>query len=459
MKAAVAGDDPTGSYIWPLCPKEQIAADGPMILASGEGTRVTDIAGVEYLDLTSGITRVSALGHGNEAVVRAVTEQVRRLHYGGQVDFQADVVFELAAKLADLTPGDLGATYFTEGGTGANESACKLARHYQRESGRKPRAYKVISRWNGYHGAMGTSAAASDWLGVRHPAEPGTPGVSFVPGPTCYRSPLGEQGVPDVALYLDLLEQQILHEGPELVAAFIAEPIMQADGVQIPPPEYFPAVREICSRYDVLLIADEVITGFGRTGEWFAVNHWAVEPDMLTMAKALTAGYMPLGAVTVREQIWAALAAFPDVHTFGGHPVAAAAAIAAIDVYERKELIDRARDSGAYLLDMLRELEQHEMVGEVRGLGLWAAVDFTADPQTRAALDWQAVRSVVLRARARGLIVGQNGSAIELAPRLDVPRGELEQGVELLGDAIRETFNALGSKPLTAQRANRAVEI
>ena len=233
---------------------------------------------------------------------------------------------------------------------------------------------------------------------------------------------------------------------------------MQADGVQIPPPEYLPAVREICSRYDVLLIADEVITGFGRTGEWFAVNHWQVEPDMVTMAKALTAGYMPLGAVTVREDIWEALPAFPDVHTFGGHPVAAAAALAAIDVYERERLIDRARDTGAQLLDMLRGLEQHEIVGEVRGLGLWAAVDFTADPGTRAALDWRTVRSVVLRARARGLIVGQNGSAIELAPRLDVPLDELEQGVELLGQAIGEIASEL-DKPLAALSANRAVGI
>ena len=182
ISARPAGDDLTGPYIWPLHPKDQIATDGPVILASGEGSRVTDITGASYLDLTSGITRASALGHGNEAVVEAVAEQVRRLHYAGQVEFQADVVFSLAAKLADLTPGELGATYFTESGTGANEAAFKLARLYHHESGRKPRAYKVISRWNGYHGAVGTPMAASDWLGVRLPAEPGTPGVSFVLG-------------------------------------------------------------------------------------------------------------------------------------------------------------------------------------------------------------------------------------------------------------------------------------
>ena len=430
-----------------------------MILTSGEGSRVTDIDGAEYLDLTSGITRASALGHGNEVLVEAVAAQVRKLHYAGQVDFQADVVFELAAKLAEITPGALGATYFTEGGTGANEAAFKLARLYQRESGGKPRAYKIISRWNGYHGAVGTPMAASDWLGVRHPAEPGTPGVSLVPGPTCYRSPLQAEGLPAVPLYLHLLEQQILHEGPELVAAFIAEPIMQADGVQIPPPEYLPGVSEICSRYGVLLIADEVITGFGRTGEWFAINHWDVEPDMVTMAKALTAGYMPLGAVTVREDIWAALPAFPDVRTFGGHPVAASAALAAIDVYEREDLVGRARESGTFLLERLRHLERHEIVGEVRGMGLWVAIDFTSDAATRAPLDWGAVRSIVLRARELGLIVGQNGGAIELAPRLDVPSAELEEGVALLDEAVLQAASQLTDRPAAARRDNRAVQI
>ncbi len=425
----------TAPYIWPLSSKEQIAADGPVILSKGDGSRVTDVSGKTYLDLSSGITRASALGHGNRAIANAVHEQLRKLHYAGTAEYQADVVFRLARKLADLTPGALGASYFTESGTAANEAAFKLARHYQRATG-KPRAYKVISRWNAYHGAIGTPMAASDWLGVRPPSEPGTPGVSLVPGPTQYRSPFGLGEMPDASLYLDLLEQQIVRQGPELVAAFIAEPVMQANGVQVPPADYFPGVRELCTRYDVLFIADEVITGFGRTGAWFAIEHWGVEPDMITMAKALTAGYMPLGAVTVREDIWDALEVFPDVHTFGGHPAAAVAALTAIRVYEREGLIDRARESGEDLLELMRRLERHEIVGEVRGLGLWTAVDFTADPQTRAPLPREAVRRIVVKARENGLIVTQNGGAIEFAPRLDVPPEELEEGVELLDDAI-----------------------
>ena len=213
---------------------------------------------------------------------------------------------------------------------------------------------------------------------------------------------------------------------------------MQANGVQVPPADYFPGVRELCTRYDVLFIADEVITGFGRSGAWFAIEHWDVEPDMITMAKALTAGYMPLGAVTVREDIWDALEVFPDVHTFGGHPAAAVAALTAIHVYEREGLIDRARESGEDLLELMRRLERHEIVGEVRRLGLWTAVDFTADRKTRAPLPRAAVRRIVVNARENGLIVTQNGGAIEFAPRLDVPLEELEEGVELLDDAIED---------------------
>jgi adenosylmethionine-8-amino-7-oxononanoate aminotransferase len=407
-----------------------------MVLAEGKGSRVTDAAGKSYLDLSSGITRASSLGYGNEEIVAAVSEQLRRLHYAGTAEYQADVVFELAEKLAELTPGALGPSYFTESGTAANEAAFKLARFYQQATG-KPRAYKVISRWNAYHGAIGTPMAVSDWLGVRLPADPGVPGVSFVPGPTCYRAPSGVGEPPLTSYYIDLLEQQILHEDPDLVAAIIAEPVMQANGVQIPPADYFPAVRALCDQHGIVFIADEVICGFGRTGKWFGIEHWGVEPDMITMAKALTAGYMPLGAAIVKQEIWDALEVFPDVHTFGGHAAAGAAALAAIGIYEREGLIERARGVGEQMLGHLRRLEEHEIVGEVRGIGMWAAIDFTSDPATRAPLDIDQVRRIVLRARELGLIVTQNGGAIELAPRLDVPVEELEEGVGILDQSIR----------------------
>jgi adenosylmethionine-8-amino-7-oxononanoate aminotransferase len=434
-------DDLAKPYIWPLFSKAEIAASGPMILSSGAGSRVTDVSGRTYLDLSGAISRASSLGYGNETIAEAVYRQLLRLHYAGQGEFQADVVFELAHKLKALTPGDLGATYVTESGTAANEAAFKLARLYHRAVGRKPRAYKVISRWNSYHGAIGGPMAASDWLGVRLPAEPGSTGFSFIPAPTRYRSQLGPQYSVDASLYVDLLEQQILHEGPELVAAFIAEPVMQANGVQIPPDDYFPRVREICDAYDVLFIADEIVTGFGRTGRWFAISHWGVQPDLMTLAKAMTAGYVPLGAVVAREKIWDALSVFPDVHTFGGHPAGVAAALAAIELYEREGLIERARASGLHLLQRLSLLADQELVGDVRGLGMWAAVEFTADKQQRRPLPLDTVRRVVLRARELGLIVCANGAAVELAPRLDMPLSEIDDGVELLKQAIEDVQN------------------
>ena len=235
----MAGVSATDRYIWPLVPKERIAAEGPMVLAEGRARGSPTPAGKSYLELSSGITRASSLGYGNEEIAAAVRDQLRKLHYAGTAEYQADVVFELAEKLAELTPGALGPSYFTESGTAANEAAFKLARFYQQATG-KPRAYKVISRWNAYHGAIGTPMAVSDWLGVRLPADPGVPGVSFVPGPTCYRAPSGVGEPPVTAYYLDALEQQILHEGPELVAAVIAEPVMQANGVQVPPAGLLP---------------------------------------------------------------------------------------------------------------------------------------------------------------------------------------------------------------------------
>ena len=370
----------TNSYIWPLIAKDVVERDGPVILARGEGSHVFDVDGKEYVDLSSGLTRAAALGYGHPDLTAAVSRQLSTLHYAGTVDFQADVVLSLAERLVEVTPGRLSATTFTTSGTEANESAFKLAQLYHRAIGRKPHAYKVIARWGAYHGAVGRPMAASDWLGVRGPSEPVSPAVTRAPAPLSFRPPLGGSVEEWNAMTPDLLEHHILHEGPELVSAVIAEPLMQCNGVQIPPDDYFPRLREICNRHDVLLIADEVITGFGRTGKWFAVQHWDVEPDIMTAGKALTGGYAPLGFATVRGDIWDAISGFPDVHTFGGHPLGAAAAHAVIDVYERDSIVEQARETGDYLLASLHQrFGASRIVGQVRGLGMWAAVDFATE--------------------------------------------------------------------------------
>jgi putrescine---pyruvate transaminase len=427
-------------YIWPLISKEQLAKDGPMIFSEGEGFTLTDVDGNSYLDVTSSWTRASSLGYGNEEIARAVYDQLVELHYAGTVAHQVDTTIELAAKLSDLAPGRLATTFFVSGsGSEANEAAFKLARQYHHVRGTKPRAYKIISRWNGYHGAAGGAQAANDWLGTRSPSEPAVPpGFSHIPAPTCYRCPFGMEYPSCNMLCADYLEHQIQHEDPDLVAAFIAEPVMQANGAQPAPPEYFPRIREICSKYEVLFIADEVITGFGRTGEWFAMNHWEVEPDLMTMAKSMTAGYIPLGGVMARKDIWEELPGFPHVHTYNGHPAATAASLAAINIYERENLIDRAKEMGAYLLESLKRLETLPIVGQVRGLGMWVAVDFTSDKTTKAAFTDDTVRAIALRARELGLIVGPNGTAIEMAPALNIARSQLDDAVSILERAIHD---------------------
>jgi adenosylmethionine-8-amino-7-oxononanoate aminotransferase len=425
-------------YIWPQLSRSEVDEGVPQLLAEGDGVRVKTVEGDEYLDLMSTVSRASSLGYGEERIASAVYEQLQRLHYGGTAHSQADVTIELAERIAELAPGSLKATVFVGSGSEANEAAFKLARFYHQAKGQKPRAYKVISRWNDYHGAAGGATAASDWLGVRRPVEPGVPGFSHIPSPNSYRCPFGIDPADYGVMCADYLEQQIIHEGPELVSAFILEPIAQADGVMLPPPGYLQRVREICTRYDVIFIADEVITGFGRTGEWFSVDHWDIEPDIMTMAKALTAGYVPLGATIASAEIQDAIDSYPDIHTYGGHPAAAAAALTAISIYESEGLLQRAAEEGAHALETLRELEDLDAVGQVRGLGLWAAVDFTSDPETREPLPPEKLKAIVARTRELGVLVSNNGTAIEIAPPLVISREDLDEGLARFSQAIRE---------------------
>ena len=287
------------NYLWPLVERSEVEEGSTLILTEGEGVHVTTVEGERYLDLMSTVSRASSLGYSQERIARAVYEQLGRLHYGGCGASQADVT-------SSWPPGWRSWHRATCPRSRSPAAAPRRTRwpsssrvSTTRRRGIKPRAYKVIARATEYHGAAGGAMAASDWLGVRRPFEPGIPGFSRVPAPTSYRSPFPVEGEALGQLCADLLEREILEQGPELVSAFILEPVMQANGVQIPPPGYMKRVREICRRHDVVFIADEVITGFGRTGEWFAVDHWDIRPDVMTMAKGITGGFIPLGATMV----------------------------------------------------------------------------------------------------------------------------------------------------------------
>ena len=422
-------------YIWPLLHRSDLAKEPPLVMTEGYGAHLVDVDGNDYIDLMSGLTRASTLGHDRADVAEAMQRQLARLPYAGTVGQVADVTVTLAAKLAELTPGDLHAVAFSGSGSEANETAFKIAKAYQ-QAGDKPRAYKVIARYNAYHGATGAAGSASDLLDVHHPAEPGIPGFSHIPAPMSYRSEFGHESVVSGPTYAEYLEREIIHQGPELVSAFIAEPVMQAHGVQIPPQDYFPRIREICDQYGVLLIADEVITGFGRTGKWFASEHFGIQPDIMTMAKGITAGYAPMGATVITSSLHERLTRLADVHTFGGHAVSAAAASAAIDAYDREGLIERSARLGATLLERLHELTHYSIVGDVRGIGMWLAVEFTSDKKTKAPLDRWELSSIVMEARRSGILVGRNGNSIEMAPPLTIDEDEALDGIERFERAV-----------------------
>ncbi|MGE3832408.1 MAG: aspartate aminotransferase family protein [Parvibaculaceae bacterium] len=430
--------------IFPLADMEEVRQHGPNIYVKGEGVELIDHNGRAYLDMMSSHTRANSMGYGAQEIAKAVYNQLVNLHYAGTVDNFVEPAVRLAAKLAQLAPGRLDTVMYVSGGSEAVETALKLARQYHVYKGQKPRAYKVISRWNAYHGATMGALSVTDWLGTRHISEPGVPGVSHIPAPTCYRNPLGLSDEAYGDYCADFLEQQILREGPELVAAFIAEPIMQAHGVQIPPPNYFPRVRQICDRYDVLLIIDEVITGFGRTGTWFASEQLGVEGDIMTTAKALTAGYFPMGATFTRREVVEAMPMFRHVHTFSGHGGGAAAALTNIAICERDNIIPKSRENGRYFLDRLKTLlADSPIVGDVRGLGMWLAVDFTRDKKTKAPFTDGTVKKIVRRMKDLGVLSSAIGHALEMAPPLITSRAQLDRAAEVTAQAVKDVSAGL----------------
>ncbi|HRA47390.1 MAG TPA: aminotransferase class III-fold pyridoxal phosphate-dependent enzyme [Thermomicrobiales bacterium] len=445
LTAAQLTEDAWRYCITPLQPVAQIREGGLRIYKSGDGVRLTDYDDHVYLDMMSANTRANSLGYGNAEIAAAVAEQLQNVHYVGAVNNFAEPTIRLARRIAEKAPGDLSRVLFVSGGSEAVEAAIKIARQYQVQSGRKPGAYKIISRWNAYHGATMGAMGATDWLNIRNASGPSSPGYSFVPGPTNYRNPLGIDDLAYAEWCADQLEHQILHEGPDQVAAVIAEPVMQANGVQIAPPAYFQRVREICDRYGVLWINDEVITGFGRTGNWFAIERAGVVPDIMTFAKAMTAGYAPMGGVITTPAIIDALQTFHHIHTFSGHAGSAAAANSVITIKERDNLIDKARVDGAWFLDGLQEvLEPLSIVGQVRGVGMWLAVDFTSDKETKAPFTDDTVKAVVNRMYDYGVIASAIGTSFELAPPLITSRVDLDEVVKITERSIREIASERG---------------
>ncbi len=409
----------------------------PKVITGAEGTRFFDVDGKQYLDFSSQLV-CSNLGHGNEQVKAAMAEQAKKLCYIAP-GFTTKPAALLGKKLAEVAPGDLCKSYFSLGGAEANEAAVKIARFYTG-------APKLVARFRSYHGA--TSGAISLTGDPRRHYAPLTPGVVHAPDCYCYRCPFGLEYPGCGIRCAEYIREIIEMEGAGNVAAVFLEPIVGSNGILVPPDEYLPMLRSICDETGTLLVADEVMTGFGRTGEWFCVNHWGVVPDIMTLAKGISSAYIPLSATIVRKPIadhFEGDNLFCHGQTYANHPLACAAGLAAIEEYERLGLIIRAEKMGAILGKRLRELmDDHPSVGNVRGKGLFWGVEPVKDRETKEpfATRRQRFQPTVLskmasEALGRGVYVMTVLNTMIVAPPLIVTEEEIDEGVSVLDEVLR----------------------
>ena len=438
-------DAETINYLWTHRTQDHPwLSDEELVIDRAEGVWVWTQQGKKLLDGFAGLAVVN-VGHGRREIAEAIAEQTVRLaYYPTTRQFSNRPAAELAAKLAALTPGDLTYSMFAVSGSEANERSMQIARHYWLARGRKDK-HKVISLTGGYHGATtGTFAVC----GLPHMVEPyaplHVPGFAKVQAPHPFRDRGDGTDEELVARRAAELREAILREGPETVSAVILEPILSSGGFIIPPIGWLRAVRRICAELEVLMIADEVITGFGRTGRWFACEHENVVPDLMSVAKGITSGYIPLSASIARRHL---ADAFPagttqeNVHpnTYAAHPVACAAALANLKIMEKDGLVANAEAMGARLLDGLRSaVAGRTIVGEVRGRGLMVCVDLVAPDGSGSPLDGTRVAELDRKAWNRGAIVYARGSVLRLAPPLCITAQEVDQLVAMVAECVEE---------------------
>ncbi len=421
----------------------------PLIVTEGEGIYVRDASGRRYIDGMSSQWNVN-IGHGRREILDAILAQGRRISFATTFFGQSNVpAIELADRLATLTPGSLHRLFFTAGGSESNEVAFKLARHYWAAQG-QPEKVKVIALEGAYHGVSLGALSATGLPNYRRYHGPLAPGFLHIAAPFRYRCQLCQGELACTLRCAEELELAIEREGEDTVAAFIAEPIQGPGGVRVPPSGYFERIRETCNRRHVLFITDEVITGFGRTGTMFGIEHWGVTPDLMVFAKGISSGYLPLGGVAIADAVYDTIAAQPDAmifdgHTSAGHPLCCAVGLANLQVLERENLVENARVVGEHLLDRLGEFLDRPYVAEVRGKGLLAALQLTADRNRRASFDpsLQIEHRLRLAARQRGLIIRPIGDLIALSPPLIITREQVDSMVEILAATIDSVMPSL----------------
>lgn len=420
-------------------------------IVRGKGVYLYDSDGRAYLDAVGGVA-VNIIGHGVQEIGDAIAANIEQTSFAYNAAFTSPWQEELATKLISIAPYDEGSVFFTSGGSEANETAIKLARQYHLERGNAAK-WKVISRWQSYHGNTLTTLAVSGRPGWRTPYDPYLMASPHIVPPYCYRCPFGKTYPACGVECADDLERTILQEGPETVSAFIAEPIVGTSlaGV-VPVPEYYARIREICDRYDVLFIADEVLTGYGRTGKAFSIDHWGVRPDILTLGKGAGSGYVPIAAciadVSVVDVLRSGSGRFLHGFTYSGMPAACFIGVQVFDYVHTHGLFEQSAVNGAYLHSELAKMaSKRDHVGDVRGLGMLAGIEIVEDRETRRPFDKSHAITdrVVAAAEQRGLLLregtpdanyGAGGDQIQISPPYVITPAEIDELVTLLGESI-----------------------
>jgi 4-aminobutyrate aminotransferase len=405
----------------------------PLVVESGEGCIVRDVDGNEYIDFNSGLACLN-VGHNHPKVIEAIKRQCDRFLHYSNTDFYYNEVVSLAERLNEITPGSFEKkTFFCNSGAEAVEAAIKLAKWHTRK-------HLFIGFVNAFHGrTIGALSFTASKPTQRRYFFPLMPGVTHVPYPYCYRCAF-KQTYPDCSYWcVDFIEEYVLEKyaPPEDVASILFEPIQGEGGYVVPPPEYFQRLRKLADKYGILLIDDEVQSGMGRTGKWFAIEHWNVEPDVICSAKALASG-LPLGATIAKAKImdWAGGS---HASTFGGNPISCVAAMAVIDAIKEEKLLENATRQGTYIIKRLEEFkEEYDLVGDVRGKGLMIGLEIVADKEEKTPAPDKA-REVMLRSWKRGVAVITCGtSTVRIAPPLNVTRGLVDAALEIIEDVIKE---------------------
>lgn len=413
----------------------------PMVIEKGEGVWLHLSDGRKILDGMAGLWNVNA-GYGREEIAKAAYDQMKDLAYTSNFSGMTNLPsIQLAEKLAGFAYEGLNSTFFTSGGSEANDSAFKTARYYWKRKG-KPGKYKVIARKGAYHGVTIGTTFATGLEKYHIMFGPAPEGYIHIPAPNPYRyegkvkdgETVGQAAARE-------LEEAILREGADTVAAFIAEPVMGVGGVIVPPDDYFPLIRQICDKYEVLFVADEVITGFGRTGEWFALKHWNVKPDILSFAKGITSGYAQLGGIQISDAIRETMESAADTETFmhgytySGHAMSCAVGLKNIEIMERENFPQRARDLGKRLQDGLKTLSEFSFVGDVRGLGLVCGVEIVSNKEARTA-DPALTMRIFKAAEERGLRTRPLGNTLAFSPPISITEDEVDEIIKRLGAAM-----------------------